>query len=374
MKLTYLIWGYPHDQSIIKSFREMGFLVETLELPNKILEKSNKEFLHEFKEQLISIAGDMVFSVNFFAEVSDICLNEVIPYCSWVLQLPNFDLYKQSVHNACNYLGICDSYLLEKMWQIGVSRAFFLPDAVDLEGPLPETTFEREACFVARCPESALTTNDISLYSKGYLEAFLHAQRVLYGKYILEEGLISRVYQEVLSVNPIPEDILPQMQKLFMADNYFAPACTNLQQNIFLQNFQSIMTIYSDGEFVNCDCEKHAYVEDKEVRKKIYSGKEFTVVLAPHVLHNGIPREFLEVIASGGVPLTGYQRDYDYFFERDKNIAYFNNTDEFQGLLVKYGNNHALREELRRTAYEVVAVGHTYQHRIMTMLDMWEKM
>ena len=219
-----------------------------------------------------------------------------------------------------------------------------------------------------------MITEGMSLYSTGYLEAFLHAQRVLYGTYILDEGLINRVLQEVMAVNPVPEDVLPQLQKLFMADKYFAPACTSLQQNIFLQNFQSIMTIYSDGEFTNCNCEKHSYVEAESARRKIYAGKEFTVILAPHVLHNGIPRDFFEVIAAGGFPLTGYQQDYDYFFENGKNIAYFNNSDEFKQLLVKYGNNHELREKLREAAYEAVAAGHTYQHRISTMLDMWERM
>lgn len=374
MKLTYLTWGYLYDQSIIKSFQNIGFLVETVALPCTIKESDNQEAVEEFKKKLIHVAGDMVFSVNFFAYVSDICMEQVIPYCSWVLQLPNYDLYQSAVLNACNYLGICDSFLTKKMWELGVTRAFFLPDAIDLEGALPKATFEREACFVARCPETPMITEGMSLYSTGYLEAFLHAQRVLYGTYILDEGLINRVLQEVMAVNPVPEDVLPQMQKLFMADKYFAPACTSLQQNIFLQNFQSIMTIYSDGEFTNCNCEKHSYVEAESARRKIYAGKEFTVILAPHVLHNGIPRDFFEVIAAGGFPLAGYQQDYDYFFENGKNIAYFNSSDEFKQLLVKYGNNHELREKLREAAYEAVAAGHTYQHRISTMLDMWERM
>ncbi len=44
-----------------------------------------------------------------------------------------------SVRNACNYLGICDSYLVEKLWQLGVSKAFFLPDAVELKEPGKES-------------------------------------------------------------------------------------------------------------------------------------------------------------------------------------------------------------------------------------------
>jgi spore maturation protein CgeB len=373
MKLTYLTWGYPHDAEVIRALHSNAITVETLALPQGV-QNRNTDDEEAFLDSLRTVSGDIVFSVNFFAVVSDICQRENIPYCCWVLQLPNFDLYKPSVLNPCNYLGVCDSYLVEKLLGIGVSKAFYLPDAVEVEGDIKTTDFIREPCFVARQPEQYLCKDKMSLYAKGYLDAFLHSQRVLYGASILEDGLLNRVYNEVVSANPVPKDILPQMQRLFLADYYLAPACTVLQQDIFMQNFDSIMTIYSNGEFAVCKSEKHPYIDDETERKKIYAKKEFTLILAPHTMHNGIPRDCLEVIAAGGFALCGFQRDYAYFFKNGENLVWFTDMTEFKKAVVRYGNSQDERERVRTAAYQSVAQGHTYRHRIAMMLEMWGKL
>ena len=123
-----------------------------------------------------------------------------------------------------------------------------------------------------------------------------------------------------------------------------------------------------------CNSGKFSYVESETKRREIYAYKEFSVVLAPHVLHNGIPRDLLEVIAAGGFPICGYQKDYSYFFTRDENIVYFTNSAEFTQNIVKYGNDHSERERVRENAYKLVASVHTYSHRIINMLEMWEKL
>lgn len=391
MKLIYLIWGYSHDTDILQTFQEAGIIADTIVLPSELKQKTEENSsvqqkkeqreleeiqYHLLKEQIRTAGGDAVFSINFFSKVSYICQEEGIPYWSWVLQLPNFDLYTAAIQNICNYFFICDSYLVEKFWQLGITKTFFLPDAVRADMERKTVPIEREACFIARCPKAALNTEGMSAYGKGYLDAFIHAQRVLYGANILENGLLFRVQKEFMKSienDPFPENILPKMQKLFIADQYFAPVCTQVQQHIFLQNFDSIMTIYSDGDFTDCSsAEKKPFIEEEEKRREIYVRKEFTLVLAPHVLHNGIPRDLLEVIAAGGFPIAGFQRDYAYFFKRDETLAYFTNPSEFSRAVVRYGNSIEERERVKEAAYQMVIKGHTYLHRMIAMLEVWK--
>lgn len=381
MKVLYLKWGYRYDGAVLRAFRAAGIEPVEMELPSQFTDSlkgttigEREEESRDFLEKLQGVAGDIVFSVNFFAGISDVCQREAVPYCSWVLQLPDFDLYTEAVKNPCNYVGVCDSYLVEKLWQMGVSKAFFLPDAVEPYTPELRPV-EREACFVAEHPVPDWNMEKMTAYGKGYLDAFIHGQRVLFGASVLESGLLFRVQKEFMEDNPVPGEILPECQRLYLADRYFAPACTALQQDIFLQNFASIMTIYSDGDFDGCDLSvKCPYVEDEEKRREIFAGKEFTLVLAPHILHNGIPRELLEVIVAGGFPLAGFQRDYTYFFKKDETLAYFTSPMEFSQAIVKYGNSAEERERVRQAAYQTVIAGHTYSQRIVTMLEMWGKL
>ena len=54
-----------------------------------------------------------------------------------------------------------------------------------------------------------------------------------------------------------------------------------------------------------------------------------------------------------------------------ENIACFRNFEEFQELLVKYGNNREEREQLRVALYNLVTEEHTYKNRINHMIEMW---
>lgn len=368
MRLTYITWGYEHDAPIIRAFQEMGVEIHKTEINGDELPDYEK-----VEQNLKDAVEEIVFSVNFHSTVSEFCQKKRIPYCTWVLQLPNYDLYTENVKNACNYIGICDSYLVEKMWNIGVEKVFFLPDAIEKVTEEKTDPKYRGVCFISKQPESKLQTEGMSLYNKGYLEAFLHAQRVLLGDYILENGLIDRVQQAAFQANPTAENILPEFGKLYLADQYLAPTCTILQQNIFMQNYDSVMTIYSNGEFQNCKCEKYPYLQNEE-KEQIYREREFTVVMAPHILHNAIPRQMLEVIAAGGFPLCAMQKDYSYFFKENENIACFHNISEFQDLLVRYGNNVEERNRLLENTVNTIQNSHTYQKRIEFILDTWSKL
>ena len=377
MNILYLTWGYLHDKAIINAFEKEGVTITQLDIANYNLsswkeQEEEKEALNLLLSNTIdSQSVEIVFSINFLSAISDFCQKNEVPYCSWVLEFPNFDLYTKSLFNLCNYIGINDSYLVEKFWKEGVEKVFFLPEAVERKERIQEHYEERELCFVGQQPVSKLNRESISKYSRGYLDAFLHAQRVLSGESILENGLINRVYDEISRKNVIPNKILPQFQKQFFADYYLAPECTIQQQNIILQNNANIMTIYSDNPFTICNCKKFSYPQDEEERRQIYAKKEFTLVLTPHVYHHGISRDMLEVVLAGGFPLCGLQKDYLYFFEKDESMAYFVDYPDFFKNLERYGNDERERKRLQKNMYEMVVKNHTYKNRIVTMLETW---
>lgn len=381
MKLTYLMWGYPHDSAIIKAFEKADVTVGTVLLPQETArelfeawEGKKGVFPEDIADQIRKTAGDIVFTVNFSAGLSDFCQEEKIPYCSWILQLPNFDLYTAAVKNPCNYLGVCDSYLVKRLWRLGVEKAFLLPDAVEVGEDCGGEPVEKGVCFIGRCPNDGLNMERMTKYSQGYLEALLHSQRVCYGASILEDGMLSRVQQEVMENNPVPSGILAELQQLFIADWYLAPKCSRMQQDIFLYNAAPAMTIYSDGEFADCEAEKLPFVEDEKRRMEIYARKEFTLVLPSYTLHDGIPRQTLEVIAAGGFPVVGFVKDYAYYFKKDETLAYFMNAPQFARKIERFGNDHDERERVRKAVFRLVQEEHTYQNRIAMMIEMWEKL
>lgn len=383
MKIIYFSWKYSYDIHIIKAFEKEGITVEKVEISFPLFlndyifnEEKNKDMVlynlnKEIEKKLEDKNVDIVFTINFSLLLSNYCQEKGIAYCSWVLQLPNFDLYTKSVYNTCNYICVCDSYLVERLSTLGVRKIFFLANAVENREKVIDHGFERGICYISQQPNIFMKTNTLSRYSLGYLDAFLHAQRVLLGENILENGLINRIQKELELENNIPHEIAPCFKKLFMADYYLAPVSTVHQQNIFLQNIDSILEIYSDTKFEMCNCKKSPYVNKESERRDIYSKKEFTLLLPPHTLYNGIPREFFEVVVSGGFPICSYRKDFDYFFKKEENIEYFTDYTEFKQLIVKYGNDLVLRKKLIKEMFDTINSYHTYNNRIRTMINLW---
>lgn len=367
MNILYLLWGYEHDKGIIKAFRKEGINISTFSI-----EKGRTE-IGLFKEAICSKKIEIVFSINFHGWISDLCQAEGIPYCSWVLEFPNYDLYTRSIFHPCNYIALGDSFLVERLWSLGLKKVFYLPDAIESVEESISITFQREFCFVGNKPENTLKNLENSKYERGYLDAFIQCQRVLPGINILENGLINRVYQEIVEQNPIPQKILPEFHKLYIADKYMSAECTIWQQNIFLQNNANIFTIYSDSSFPMCDCKKYPYPKTEEERRQVYKNKEFSIVLASPNIHNAIPRQTLEIIAAGGFPICSFQRDYLYFFEKDHNLVYFTGTKDFFSALDKYGNDGKERKRIQEASYEMVKKHHTYTNRIVRMLEAWSE-
>lgn len=374
MKLTYFTWGYLYEEAIRRAWEKAGVIVEMRRLPASWIctttQENGLEEKQQIREQLRQAAGDMVFSVNFCARLSDLCRDERILYCSWTLQLPDFDLYLEAVYNPCNLLYVCDSYLVERLRQVGPAAVFLLPDAVEAARKPEKAVVEREACFFAEPVFSPLSTEGMTLYGKGYLEGFLHTQRVVFGESLLETGLLSRIQKEFLSQNSVPERIRPQLRLLYAADYYLAPACTNLQRTIFLQNVASVMTIYSNEDFADCQAAiRKPYIAEPEERDRIYASKEFTLVLPPHTLHNGIPRQTLEVIAAGGFPLAGYQKDYALFFKPNETLVWFTDHRDFLMKLARFGNHYEEWARVKEAAFQTVMEEHTYDCRIAALLE-----
>lgn len=391
MKLAYFTWGYPYEDEIALAWERAGVDVERLPLPaawvcaaqkfqgqrnadvGSAAQKESRAYETADEEQIreqIRRAADMVFSVNFNAQLSEMCRDEKILYCSWTLQLPDFDLYLEAVRNPCNLLYVCDSYLVERLRRAGAPAVFLLPDAVESAEKPEKVPVEREACFFAEPVLSPLSTEGMTLYGKGYLEGFLHTQRVVLGESLLETGMLSRIQEEFLSQNPVPEQIMPQLRLLYAADYYLAPACTNLQRRIFLQNVASVMTIYSDEDFADCRAAvRKPYVPSREERGRICASKEFTLVLPPHTLHNGIPRQTLEVIAAGGFPLAGYQKDYARFFKSGETLVWFTDHRDFLVKLANFGNHYDEWARVKEAAFRTVMKEHTYDCRITALLE-----
>lgn len=378
MKLIYLEWGYTYDKEIEQAFIEKDVQILTYQIPEKsgfevysCYEKQQREALQQVVEQE---KPDALFSINFFAGISDFCLQNGIAYYAWVLQLPNMNLLSSAICNSCNRIAICDSYLVERLRRQNIENIFYLPDAVAECKRVRKDTV-RGCSYVGTVPPIYEDTPfgayslGLSENTMGYLSGLLQCQRVLYGATILEDTLMGSAAAEMMERYSGVEQLIPQFHKLYLAEAYLAPEVTRQEQIILLQNLGISVDLgaFVNGEFPDCQGRKQAYPETVQERQEVYGTSIINMVQAHRSYHDAIPHQALEIMASGNFMLTNYQKDYGYFFCQGEDIVCYGDRVERAQLFNQYGQDKQLRERIIDAAYEKIRAGHTYAHRV----DFW---
>ena len=381
-KLIYLEWGYEYDNAIQKAWKDRGVEIIPYKLEKKLDEKICSSMSELSKQNLEKCIEDnrvnVIFSINFISEISEICKRNDIFYYAWVLVLPNMDLFTASIDNLCNRVGICDSFLVERLWKRNTKNIFYIPDAIE-KCHRVRKDFVRPCSYMQKLPFSYLDTpfgdrtKGLSENTMGYLTGVIHCQRVLYGATMLEEILMGTAAEEFLAQYPLPDKILPEFHKLYVSEAYLSPEVTRLEQIIFLQNMSSGVDIevFTNGHFKDCTNKQFPYPERLDERGDIYGSSIINLVQAESNIHDAIPHQTLEIMASGNFVLTNYQKDYSYFFNQGEDIVCFGDRVERVQLFNEYGTDANKRERVIEAAYEKIQLAHTYTHRVEYMLSNW---
>lgn len=107
---------------------------------------------------------DMVFTVNYFALISNVCQKMGIKYVSWSCDNPLISMYHESIFHPCNYIFTFDKTNYLEFREMGVEHIWYLPLAVDTN---------RMDMVIANSPEIQKYKGDIafvgSLYERNFM-------------------------------------------------------------------------------------------------------------------------------------------------------------------------------------------------------------
>ena len=130
MRILVYRWKAYNYMDIEQTFAAMGHIVDHIEqkLGNYDIEPEFEKILtNKIHEQ----DYDLVFTVNYFAVISNVCQREHIPYVSWTCDNPLISMYHESVFHDCNYIFTFDKTNYLEFKAMGVKNIWHLPLAVD---------------------------------------------------------------------------------------------------------------------------------------------------------------------------------------------------------------------------------------------------
>lgn len=387
MHLLFYRYNSIYEPDTISTLSELGYTIDEIreEMTNK--ELSAKECVALLRQALSQKSYAMVFSINFFPVVSEVCNIFHIPYVCWIVDSPVMELYSWSIRNPWNRIFLFDYALYQEFAPENPEHIFYLPLACNckrlktLLDTITETdkkTYSAEVSFIGslyteKCPYNRLSDSDT--YLKGYLDGVIEAQLKIYGYNFLEEVIPNTIVESFKKAVPFyhfPE-YSNKNEKAALAHLYLGNKVTEQER---LRLLSEVSKHFSLSLYTNS--------EPSVLPNAIYKGTAKTTTEMPKIFHlskinlnltskpirTGLPLRIWDILSAGGFLLTNYQEELPQYFEIGKDLEVYTSQEELLEKIEYYLNHEEERAAIAQNGYsKVLSQKHTLTDRLQTILS-----
>lgn len=357
------------ETSILGGFRSAGLAIDEI-CVSELTEEKFKEEEYLF-----------VFTVNFSPEVSAVCQSALIPYLSYIVELPDAAIFHPAVENPCNFIFCFDRAVCQELQQVIPGRCYHLPLGADVDRAMESNRAEKmDVSFVGSlCQENETydkaEREEMSEYAKGYLEALIRVQVRIYGYNLLEAALNKEIINEMKRCLPpekLPGDEIAGTERSFLASMVLGNKVTELERNQLLKavSAQFETHLYTEDEVRELpDIHVHEAVKTWEEREEIYRNSRINLCMTHRSAASGIPQEVFEILAAGGFVLMNFQPEIAENFVIGEQLDTFINEKELLDKIAYYLENEEEREQIARAGQQAVREYHSCQARAITLFN-----
>lgn len=393
MHILMYRWKAYNYRDIEQTFLLLGHTVDNIEQELGSYDVS-PEFERVIEEKIRGTHYDMVFTVNYFPLISNVCERTGVKYVSWTCDNPLISMYHESVFHACNYIFTFDKTNYLEFRGMGVKHIWYLPLAVDTERMdallgAPEKPERRNAtqdsemrkyrgdvAFVGSLYERNSydkIKNRLPEYLRGYFDAVMEAQLNISGANIVEPMLTTNILEQLQEYFQLEksEGSFSDLGLIFQTTVLgFKIAEIERRRALIELSKHYKVNVYSNSDV--SDLLRIQYcgsVDYWSEMPKVFRMSKINLNFTIPNIKSGIPLRIWDVLGCGGFLLTNYQAEIPYYFKEGEDLVCF---DGLEDLCEKVGYYLEHKEERKRIAwngYHKVREKHSYIERIHTILD-----
>lgn len=379
MKILTYKWKAYNQQDIVNNLVKRGHSVDEIrgEMCNF---ETDTLFMSDFENKITSTKYDMVFTVNYFPMISDICQRFNIPYISWCCDCPLGTMYHESVFNPVNTIFTFDKLNQLEFEAMG-ANVHYLPLCADVDR-VDKLIYEEiepdKYCADISFVGSMYNKNSfddicekLPEYIRGYFEGIMKMQMNIYGDYLLDEMLDSHTLYELNK-----HFVLAKSDRSFSdLDMVFSSTVlgfkiAQMERKSMLAELSkaNVIALYTDDNNVNMPgVENRGLADYWNVTPKIFNRSKINLNLTLRNIRTGIPLRIWDILAAGGFCITNYQPELEMYFENGKDLVYFDSKKDLAAKVKYYLEHEDERREIAISGYNKVKKTHTYQHRFDEM-------
>ena len=234
--MTILIYRYGNicEPDIICTFQEFGTQVEEIceEITEKKMTAARRvELVHNAIEKC---RPAMVFSINFFPAIAEVCHIHGLLYCCWTVDAPVPELYSQAITYDTNRIFLFDRSQYLEFREFQPNHTFHLPLAAAVERfdqvlggekkePLADSRYDISFVGSLYSEKNPLASMELPEYEHGYVDALSEAAAFVYGYDLIGNTLSDRCVKTIREKAPnfyAPENVVADPERYVAVNSY----------------------------------------------------------------------------------------------------------------------------------------------------------
>lgn len=386
MKIYFYRYGSICEPDVIDSFKRLGLDVdeETIEISKKNLLPN--ECVSIVSPKLMNNNYTFVFTINFFPWLSDVCQIVNVVYISLIVDSPVLELYSKSLSNSVNRVFLFDKMLFNEFEPYNKEHIFHIPLATNVRrndeviknaSAQENRKFTSDISFIGSTYQEKCPFNRAILpeYEKGYVDGIINAQLGVYGYNFIEDMLTDDMTERLLNCIPqhyeFPEGCRAN-NKALLAQEYLSVKVAEQER---LRLLKMLSDSFNVDIYTGSDTSSMPHIHNKGFAKSltempvIFHNSKINLNITAKSIRSGLSLRIFDVLGCGGFLITNYQAELPEFFEIGKDLVAYESENHLKELCAYYLTHDDERNEIARHGYETVVNNHTYDIRMLQIID-----
>lgn len=393
MHILMYRWKAYNYRDIEQTFLLLGHTVDNIEQELGSYDVS-PEFERVIEEKIRGTHYDMVFTMNYFPLISNVCERTGVKYISWTCDNPLISMYHESVFHACNYIFTFDKTNYLEFRGMGVKHIWYLPLAVDTErmDALLGAPEEAGRWKAAQDPEMRKYRGDVAFvgslyernsydkiknrlpeYLRGYFDAVMEAQLNISGANIVEPMLTTNILEQLQEYFQLEksEGSFSDLGLIFQTTVLgFKIAEIERRRALIELSKHYKVNVYSNSDVSDLlQIQYCGSVDYWSEMPKVFRMSKINLNFTIPNIKSGIPLRIWDVLGCGGFLLTNYQAEIPYYFKEGEDLVCFDGLEDLCEKVGYYLEHEEERKRIAWNGYHKVREKHSYIERIHTILD-----
>ena len=342
----------------------------------------DEEFLIYFRNNVDTQKYDAIFSVAYWAALSDAANMSGIKYISWSYDCPldTQDPFR-TFNNDCNYIFLFDRNQVEKYKSEGITTVYHLPLGINCDRykNIRQDNFKCEKYRTDVSFVGNLYTGNteglkslVGERSANIIQGIVDTQKKIQDRYILDQ-FVTQQFIDIL--NSEVESLHPGIIGNYSRDgfeNTLAYDVTNYNRLILLmlcaKRFKTDLYTGSQVDAIE-GLTVHGGVSYYDEMPWIFAASRVNINSSFISIQSGIPLRALDILASGGFLVSNRQPEFADFFVEDKEVALYTGFEEAIDKISYYLKNEDKRATIALNGRRAVFEKCKMEDRIIEMFN-----